>query len=284
MPTPLSIQFTPGYTWTVGETVTEDKLNLAANPTIDLIGTISSTAIADLAVTTAKLADGAVTTIKIADNNVTAVKLDQSTQGDVQQYAAGTYAAGVYAVTLSPARTGAYVAGEVIRFKADTANTATGAVDVNVNARGAKNLFKNVTTELDAGDIPINSVVTAVYDGTNFQVLAIAGVTSQLYTGTAAATLAAGSQTFAHGLVTTPRIVRAVLICTTAQAPYALNDELDVDGAFNTGGSNPEISYHANITNIVVTLYSTSIRVVSASGTYLNLTAGSWKVKVYAEK
>ena len=66
MPTPLTIALVPGYNWVVGELVTEDKLNLAANPTISLYGTIGSTSIGDGSVTTAKLADGAVTAPKLA--------------------------------------------------------------------------------------------------------------------------------------------------------------------------------------------------------------------------
>jgi hypothetical protein len=66
MATPLTIAITPGYTWTTGEVVTEDKLNLAANPIVSLYGTIGSTSIGDGSVTTAKLADGAVTTAKLA--------------------------------------------------------------------------------------------------------------------------------------------------------------------------------------------------------------------------
>lgn len=56
---PLTISFTAGYVWVEGEQVTIDKLNLAANPTFNLEGSISSTSVADGAITTAKLASGA---------------------------------------------------------------------------------------------------------------------------------------------------------------------------------------------------------------------------------
>jgi len=86
----LTIQYTAGYIWTVGEIVTEDKLNLAANPIINLFGSISSASIANGSVTTAKLAvgvisadaagatlvaNGALTTAMYADGSVTAAKL-----------------------------------------------------------------------------------------------------------------------------------------------------------------------------------------------------------------
>lgn len=75
MPSPLSIEYVPGYNWTVGEILTAAKLNLAANPTISLIGTISTSTIGDGSVTTAKLADSAVTALKLASDAVTTVKI-----------------------------------------------------------------------------------------------------------------------------------------------------------------------------------------------------------------
>jgi hypothetical protein len=41
----LTVLYTPGYIWVVGELVTIDKLNLAANPTIQIVGTINSASI-----------------------------------------------------------------------------------------------------------------------------------------------------------------------------------------------------------------------------------------------
>jgi hypothetical protein len=245
MATPLSITYVPGYVWTVGETITEAKLNLAANPTISLLGTITTSTIgdgaittpklADEAVTTAKLADEAVTTAKLADGEVTPVKLSEASRYDTGQYAAGVYAAGVYpagvyAITLSPVPIG-YAAGMVVRFKADTANT--GAVDINVNSLGAKNLFKNVDDELTAGNIPINAVVTCIYDGTNFQMLAVAGVESVDRGGSSSGhtPLQAGIiATVAHGLTVAPRFVRWVLVCTAVAGDrgWAQYDEMDV--------------------------------------------------------
>jgi hypothetical protein len=41
----LTISYTPGYVWQPGELVTIAKLNLAANPTMELDGSITSTSI-----------------------------------------------------------------------------------------------------------------------------------------------------------------------------------------------------------------------------------------------
>lgn len=88
-------------------------------------------------------------------------------------YAADTGTANTAVVALSPAIT-AYAAGQRITFKANAAST--GATTLNVNTLGAKTLKKHNDQDIASGDIESGSIVTAVYDGTNFQ------VTSQLAT------------------------------------------------------------------------------------------------------
>ena len=81
-------------------------------------------------------------------------------------YAADSGTADTAVVTLSPAIT-AYAAGQRITFKANAAST--GAATVYVNTLGAKTLKKHNDQDIAAGDIESGSIVTAVYDGTNFQ-------------------------------------------------------------------------------------------------------------------
>lgn len=85
-------------------------------------------------------------------------------------YGASSTTNDAYAITLSPALT-AYNTGLVINFKADVSNT--GAATLNVNGLGAKTIKKNVSADLSDGDIQANQIVSVVYDGTNFQMLAI---------------------------------------------------------------------------------------------------------------
>lgn len=73
-----------------------------------------------------------------------------------------------YAITLAPAPT-AYTTGMTITFTANTANT--GACTINVNGLGAKALKKAVSTDPGDNFIKVGSVVVAVYDGTNFQMM-----------------------------------------------------------------------------------------------------------------
>jgi hypothetical protein len=69
---------------------------------------------------------------------------------------------------IAPVSMSALAAGQTFRFIAAGANTTT-AVTLNINSIGAKNITKNGTTALAAGDIPSGSIVVVVYDGTQFQ-------------------------------------------------------------------------------------------------------------------
>ena len=68
--------------------------------------------------------------------------------------------------TATPAIT-AYISGMTLRFFSAAANT--GAVTLNVNGLGAKNVYKDGLVPLVAGDIAAASnLITVVYDGTQF--------------------------------------------------------------------------------------------------------------------
>lgn len=73
-----------------------------------------------------------------------------------------------YAATPTPA-VAAYVAGQT--YFINFANANTGAATLNFNALGAKNITKNGTATLIAGDIPAGGIGIVVYDGTEFQLL-----------------------------------------------------------------------------------------------------------------
>lgn len=99
-------------------------------------------------------------------------RTDYAAAGQVQDssfhYAADTGAADAYAIALTPAIT-AYAAGQTFRFLAGNANT--GASTLAVSGLAAKTIKKNGnSTDLAAGDIPANAIVTVCYDGTVFQI------------------------------------------------------------------------------------------------------------------
>jgi hypothetical protein len=87
-------------------------------------------------------------------------------------YLADTGAANNYAVAPRPAIT-AYTNGLKITFQA--ANGNTGVSTLSVNGLAAKTIKKSVGTDLAAGDILANQILTVTYDGTNFQMSAGTG-------------------------------------------------------------------------------------------------------------
>ncbi|MCC6599995.1 MAG: hypothetical protein IT223_04890 [Crocinitomicaceae bacterium] len=77
-------------------------------------------------------------------------------------------AADAYTATLVPTPA-SLTPGILVMFVA-TANN-TGAATINVNGLGAIALKKDVSADLEADDIKAGQIISAIYDGTNFQVL-----------------------------------------------------------------------------------------------------------------
>ena len=66
----------------------------------------------------------------------------------------------------------AYTIGQIFTFISVGANT--GAVTLNINGIGAKNIYKNGTLPLVNGDIASGAALHVVYDGTQFQLISAA--------------------------------------------------------------------------------------------------------------
>ncbi len=265
----LTIRITPGYNWSVGELVTEEKLNLANNPTVELEGSVGSASIADGSVTLVKLAvgvltadsagrsrmaDGFMVTAKYADGSITGVKLDESARGSIYQYAAGAYSAGVYAIALTTAPT-AYTAGMVVRFKASATNDNSGdyTADLNVNSLGAKNLLTLDGKELVQGQIAANGIYEAVYDGTSFLVNLRSRYSVTVANAVSVPSVGATTN-FAHGLGTTPFRFQVFLVCTTndtASGYQTTDGPIPVEFA-NTSNQERAFCVRADATNISV--------------------------------
>jgi hypothetical protein len=72
-----------------------------------------------------------------------------------------------------------YFTGMVVSFAAAAANT--GATTINLNSLGAKNLFRITpggAGAMTGGEIQSGQVVVAIYDGTQFQMISVPGLTS----------------------------------------------------------------------------------------------------------
>ena len=86
----------------------------------------------------------------------------------------------------------AYAAGQMFYFVA--AGDNTGAVTLNINSLGAKNVTKNGTTALTAGEIKSGQTVAVIYDGTRFQMVnpVVIGLTGFTNSSNTALGVAAG--------------------------------------------------------------------------------------------
>lgn len=126
------------------------------------------TSIADLSQTAASNSPAGSDSIGTSlDDFLRAIQAIQRESGGALYTASGT---DTITVTTNPTFA-AYFTGLRVCFKSAGANT--GAVTLNVNGLGAKAVTKGGTTALTAGDIPSGAVVIAVYDGTQFQLIAV---------------------------------------------------------------------------------------------------------------
>lgn len=143
-----------------------------------------------------------------------------SINGYLLNYYADTGTANAYAITPSPVIS-SYVAGQTFIFKAANANTT--ASTLNVNSLGVKSIKKMGSSALVSGDIASGSDVMVTYDGTNFQMISpVANLPSApgVSSGNANHDISSNSaQTIAHGLSTTPRLVKVTV--TLAGNPSA---------------------------------------------------------------
>lgn len=89
-----------------------------------------------------------------------------SIQNSQLLYGVDTGVADAMTVTLAPAIT-AYAAGQMFNIRANAANT--GAVTIDINGLGAKDITKLYNEPLVVGDVLEDQVITIVYDGTQFQ-------------------------------------------------------------------------------------------------------------------
>lgn len=64
---------------------------------------------------------------------------------------------------------------DMLRIRVKFTNANTGAATINLNGYGAKSIKKNVSAALVAGDILAGGIYDLTYDGTNFQIEAMAG-------------------------------------------------------------------------------------------------------------
>lgn len=102
--------------------------------------------------------------------NSTNLYFDPNFQNELYNYAEDSVGSDAYAITLSSAFD-SYFEGMEVNFKAGAANT--GHCTIAINGQSAKTLTKNGGQDLETGDILFGQIVTAIYDGGNFQVTSL---------------------------------------------------------------------------------------------------------------
>ena len=150
----------------------------------------------------------------------------QVSQDGAEIYAVDAGANDTYVITLSPVPS-AYFNGMVVRFKANTANT--GACTLNVNGLGVKTIKKYYSSgkvDLNDSDIIASQLVSVIYDGTDLVMLSSKAndVTRKNGVNSRDVSTASGTQSIAHGLGVTPKIVRinAIWLYSTARSLFSL--------------------------------------------------------------
>lgn len=158
-------RITPGTPYVNATTIDETVVN---NEMDDLGNEIANSLAKDgQTVPTANLPMGGFKHTGVADSTA---RNHYTTTGQVQDNSTCTANAGGTAnaitLALAPALT-AYVKGQQFTFIASYSNT--GAATLNINGLGAKNINRDASNPLNAGDISNALAARVVYDGTNFQ-------------------------------------------------------------------------------------------------------------------
>lgn len=173
-------------------------------------------------------------------------------------YAADAGSNDTYVISLSPALA-SYIAGQIVRFLANTINT--GACSLNVNGLGAITIKKSFNVDLNDGDIKAGQIVEVIYDGTNFQLLS---PISKIFVkkGSVSASTS-GTQNIAHGLGVIPSSFRLTLATTLSIAistsgnssTWATGAAIGSNATFSNqggGGNYSEGAVSADATNIII--------------------------------
>jgi hypothetical protein len=277
----LTVSVTPGYRFNSGENVTLSKLNQLGAPAVSVAGTVTGSS----------LAAGGVSSVHINTNALDQATLlggyDGSADTDLRvNYDTNTMAFNAGGLGV---RTNSLTSAQIASQGVAADELATNSVNAYHLAGG----FQFALTNLPAG--VTNKMLYADTNG-NWQMLSvgtgleITNNTLQVqqgylrYSATNASTLAGGVMTFAHGLGVVPGRVRTVMLCVTADAPFVVGSELDIDTVWASGGGDERWAEWADATNVNVALHGTDLRVITGSGATINPTASRWKVKVYAEQ
>ena len=172
--------------------------------------------------------------------------------------------------TLSSANFAALAAGQTFSFAA--ANTNTGAVTLNINSLGAKQLTKTGNVALIANDILAGQVVTVVYDGTRFQMVnksnfASPGPIGSTTADTGAFTTLTATTLTTTGTATLPTIAGTAITAATIDATtrVGFGPTSQGIGGTVTQATSRTTGVTLNTLSGRITLYSTAVAAANVS-------------------
>ncbi len=131
---------------------------------------------------------------------------------------------------------------------------------------------------------PLEVVTRNAVDTANEWMLPIISEESGALTAAGTLTAAAGLETLAHGLGTTPKLFKVFLVNTTTEHGWAVNDELPIECVWTSSdGDGPGVWYKDN-TNIYIRWGDTgNINTKhKTSGANVVITRANWKARAYA--
>jgi hypothetical protein len=279
---------TPGYTFATGERPTTATLNLLANPSILISGTIGGT--------NAGLTAASVNGTHLADSVADEVTItwDGSSPRRLQTLTSGLAGPGLTGATDGGPLTN-NVDGVTIRLTNDVVSLHTNlpliylACPSNYTTIGtgsgyltniSMNSMAALLTNTPALITVAGNITNATYQATNYFVSGTIG-----YAGWGAGNVTNA----AHGLGVTPKFVRVVLVCIDPDVGYAIGDEVDIDQA-GTQRSTYEydtvFAYHANSTYVSVTHseFGALFYLIRAdTGVRDQIDRDDWVLKIYAK-
>jgi hypothetical protein len=266
----------PGYTLSANERPTTAILNLLARPTITVSGTLGGTNVG----LAANSVSGAMLQASVVDDNTieffnnggsTAIRLKAYNTGTnaISSNLAGLGLGGGdgYALSNKTDNATITITNDVLTLKSNLSpvylqwvtNTLLGAATYGTNAHLSTPTGFYIET---------NAFKQLVFESSEYSV-----------TGS-------GTETYsvAHGLGGTPRSLRPVFVCKTAEYDFTVGEEIDLRGVESSTLKYLVSTCSANTTNVKIRFQLSGVvnwRVLT-SGAINDLTPANWRLKVYA--
>lgn len=184
----------------------------------------------------------------------------------------------------------ALYAGYRVSFKAANDNTTTSTLEVKIVSPSTSltgTIKRKGTTDVIASDIRTGYVYDAVYDGTNW-ILLNPSNSPQYYAQVDSTTGATGDLSNAvhvvpHTLGARPSRVEVVVVNTSTELGYSVDDEVELYGFRNTGSNNGITAFCRDATNVTVLFGANTLEIPNkGTGTFAAIDETKWKVRVRA--